>query len=526
MTASWTPHPMSFTEKTFIQTPPSQSAQTMFSRPHEAELKRHPNPLLPKQSIDPTGQGCHAGMWDDAFTPLGHGADDVGTDNWATKRKTPASYNYSTPSYLSTSHPSANVLPWMSTLSDYSRKKSDEWEEHPTGQEKQVMVTLRDDQLGQIVDALSPPKHDREISRTPSALYHANGQKTTHNYFSSKSVAVPYINRPSSAFPARKPSYPGANTLSSQKYRSQDGNKQTTPGLRRPHMSTRDEDIDPPQLRLQTPSPRSNITLTPNLFVQRQPAAVPDISAMDWPSAHSSIRRLNRGEAPMSRAEINRLDSAHGPASINTRSRKENSTSDTPKVLNEAIRHDQTLTQTASPEPRLVQGSISKGHKAFPYHDRRNIPDLVEIIDVDALDPDLNITATEANMNKPSPFQPTHKSDASISSTNSTVRLERQLFSALGEELGSFDHRHHHHMDTTDMGSELAQALCAANTHSERGGSVVLESLTTSDFEPTGKRKRQGTLGGERSGSPMSKREKAEEQEQEERVGMVGLGGD
>jgi hypothetical protein len=128
----------------------------------------------------------------------------------------------------------------------------------------------------------------------------------------------------------------------------------------------------------------------------------------------------------------------------------------------------------------------------------------VEVIDVDAIDPHL-ATNTSLDNTKLSPFKPCHKTGVSLSSIDSTGRLERQLFSALGEELGSFER----HIDTTDMGPELAQALGGA-AHSDLSGSTMLNP-TANDFEPMIKRKRQVTLGhGDRERSPMTKKEKAE----------------
>lgn len=80
-------------------------------------------------------------------------------------------------------------------------------------------------------------------------------------------------------------------------------------------------------------------------------------------------------------------------------------------------------------------------------------------------------------------FDPGHKSG--MSSIDSTGRLERTLFSALGEELNSFAEG----MDAT--------------THTDAMSAVLpgLEDLDT----PLAKRKRQGTFGAERGPSPVPK---------------------
>jgi hypothetical protein len=83
-------------------------------------------------------------------------------------------------------------------------------------------------------------------------------------------------------------------------------------------------------------------------------------------------------------------------------------------------------------------------------------------------------------------FMPGHKV---ISSMDSTGRLERQLFSALGEELNNFNE------------------------------ATELESFETSAT----KRKRQGTFGAERGRSPIAKLVREEEKEMQDVVGITHL---
>jgi hypothetical protein len=125
-----------------------------------------------------------------------------------------------------------------------------------------------------------------------------------------------------------------------------------------------------------------------------------------------------------------------------------------------------------------------------------------EIIDVDVIDPNL-AAGTIVDLAKLSPFEPGHK--ANMSSISSTGRLERQLYSALGEELGSFEQQ----MNTDGMGSELAQALSGTATRNGRSDSTVLDP-TGSEFEPAAKRKREGAFGGEGGSSPLKKKERAQ----------------
>jgi hypothetical protein len=239
---------------------------------------------------------------------------------------------------------------------------------------------------------------------------------------------------------------------------------------------------------------------------------------IDTSSAPLSIYSFNKTEAPLMAGGYNKVGSAHAPSVVNVRSRKEGMASDSTKPLDQALRHDQSLLPAMSTgSTKLhVPSSTPKDRDKFAYNTPK-LPELVEIIDIDAVDPQLNTNPSLDN-SKLSPFKPNHKPGASLSSIDSTGRLERQLFSALGEELGNFEHQ----MDMTGMGPELTQALDSTTAHSDLGGTTMLNH-TASEFESSIKRKRQGTLGGERDRSPMTKKERsglAESDDQSEEVGV------
>ncbi|EOA91223.1 uncharacterized protein SETTUDRAFT_152366 [Exserohilum turcica Et28A] len=516
---SWTPNTRTFAGDNHAQTPPSPRAQPIFAKSHENEPKRRSNAHLPpisQFSRHPmvSMNNSRAGMWDDAFGMLGNGADDMNTDNWATKRGTPGSCDYSMPDYMYTSHHSTNGSPWMENMTRFGQSESTGWNDRPRKEkEKQVIVTLREDQLGQIIEAISPPKRHREIPRAFDAQYHENDSHS-HSYHQAKYGAAPLTSRPSSASLGRKWMHPDSNSalrnstnkVSFQKNYGQDEGKDRMPMTQRSSTLIHKENNVASQLRLPTPFPYANRVPTPNPFVQRQSTAASEMSMRDPSSIQPTMYRFSRSEAPPPTTEPSKFGSAHGPSTVNVRSRKEGLASDSPKLTDKATRHDQSLLPTVSPDAGLAQSSTCKDQSRFT-HGKKGIPDLVEIIDVDAIDPSLDSNMAMDNT-KLSPFKSSHKSGASVSSIDSTVRLERQLFSALGEELGSFDH--HHRIDTTGMGPELAQALgggtvgAGGNPHSEVSASTTTLNPAASDFEPSIKRKRQGTLGGERDASPMS----------------------
>jgi hypothetical protein len=403
----------------------------------------------------------------------------------------------------------------MRGMPPYDHSVSTEWDEHRPRKEKdrQLVVTLRDDQLGQIIEAISPPKQNRELPQGFGSQRHEHAGRppTAHTYYPPKMGAPPPTNRPSSSSMARTSSYPdfnnaprnATNKLSPNKQYSHDTLKDRPPMMYQPSMTSKKENCLPSQSRLPTPFPNANRVPTPNPFSQRQPTYNSDVSMRDTSSALSSMYRFHRSEAPPPSAEPGKAGSAHGPQTINIRSRKEGMASNSPKLPDQAMRHDQSLLPGVGMEARTTHRPSSKGPDRSGHNTQKNIPDVVEVIDVDAIDPRLDSNAS-LDHNKLSPFKPNHKPGASLSSIDSTGRLERQLFSALGEELGSFDQQ----IDTAGMGPELTQALTGGTTRSDLSGTTMLNP-NASDFEPTVKRKRQGTFGAERDRSPMTKKEKA-----------------
>jgi hypothetical protein len=150
------------------------------------------------------------------------------------------------------------------------------------------------------------------------------------------------------------------------------------------------------------------------------------------------------------------------------------------------VRHDQGLLPEADPATKHKGASRNTSNVTSPH------THIDDIIDIDAVD---------------DAFVPGHK--RGTSSIDSTSRLERKLYSALGEEL-SF------HAD--------ADSLPGAESEEITGGTDMV------DLEldvPATKRKRQGTLGGERDRSPMVKmvREEINDDPLGDSPGISHLGG-
>ncbi|CAN9321301.1 unnamed protein product [Alternaria sp. RS040] len=544
-TLSWAPKARPVIGDMQMQSPISQLSMYNVDRPPNILPHRRSNAHLPSISqfskpVPSLKNNSRLGTWGDTLNSLSGCADDVSMDTWSTKRTTSGStsdmampdYSY-TSSHLSRQGPP----PWMPDKSQYSQNNSTDWESHHPGKDKerQLVVTLRDDQLGQIIEAMSPPKQNRELQYGFRSQHHENAGRppTAHTYYPSKPETVPPVNRPSSASIIRKSSYAELNNVlrntsnkqSPAKQQSQDKVNDKSSTLNHLSVPTNKENCPPSQSRLPTPFPHANRVPTPNPFAQRLPTYTSNVSMRDPSIALSSIHRFNRSEAPSPTTESAKFGSAHGPSTVHIRGRKEGFTSSLPRLSDQAMRHDQSSPPSPNSGSQTVHDFASKNQDR-PLHDTQSgIPDLVEVIDVDAIDAHL---ATNAALDgtKLSPFKPCHKTGVSLSSIDSTGRLERQLFSALGEELGSFEH----HIDNAGMGPELTQATGGGMAHSDVSGTVMLNP-TASDFEPTIKRKRQATLShGDRERSPMTKKEKAElvdaEGQNEEEVVVVCLRGD
>lgn len=374
-------------------------------------------------------------------------------------------------------------------------------------------MTWRDDQLGQILEAISPSKKHQNLHHGLPAQRSTQGtrQPTTQSHRPPKmgSLSVPV--RPSSAGIARTTSYPDFNAAlrnSANRPSSDQANFNPSASMRRNSQTMRlagkKENRDSSHLRIPTPHPLTSRMPTPNPFMLDTQHWDSDVSMRDGSSTFSSLCRFERDPAKID----SKIGSAHAPSAVgNVKSRKEGLLTDDSGLPNVETRHDESLlptlnansttkaTPTADDPDKSPRNRVNEMFASVPRH--------VEVIDVDAIDPSL-VADTTTDLANLSPFKPSHKSG--MSSISSTGRLEQQLYSALGEELGSFEQQ----MDTTGMGPELAKALSGAHTHSDLCGSTTLDQ-PVGNFEPIGKRKRQETFGDARDKSPTKKKEKAQQ---------------
>ncbi|KAF1926192.1 uncharacterized protein M421DRAFT_7132 [Didymella exigua CBS 183.55] len=423
--------------------------------PHQQPPDRMPS--LPQYSQPFMGhQGGHPTIWYNTYGTSGEPDDGMRLRSFPSQRYTSNTsglegfYDPSFPSYAAPLWASSTALSghFMNPVVNSRRP----WKDNNA---QQVMMALRDEQFGQILEAISPSKAERS---KPNDL---PAQNQSHRPPKMGALSVPV--RPSSAAMLR--TFPDVNASSrNRRPSSGQANFDMTAPVR--HHTNKKENHGP---RMHTPVP---FMLAPQRWDS-------DVSMRDGSSNASGLSRAET----FPRGVSSKIGCAHAPSAINqVKSRKEGLVNDT-NDLELDIRHDQSLLPIVN-NSKTVSGDL----------DRTPRNNHVEVIDVDTIDPTFT-----ANLAKLSPFKPSHK--AGMSSVSSTGRLERQLYSALGEELGSFEQ-----MDANEMGPELAKAL-SGDSQSDLSGSTALDA--TIDFEPMTKRKRQGTLGGEREKSPAKKKERA-----------------
>jgi hypothetical protein len=426
-------------------------------------------------------------------------------------------------------HRARPITPWVETTIHHTHSGSSAHDHGPANEkEQQVVVTLRDDQLGQIIEALSPPKSTRNLPHGHGGQYedYTAHPPISHAYYPPRMGNLP---RPSAAALARKSSYTDVNTASQNPMnRASLGNPDTSEPPKHkpfstyhPSASSNKENCSLSQSRLPTPFPFANRVPTPNPFALRMPRWDSDISMRDTNSVFSSFSHLDGTGLPMSYGATPQQTAAYTPSITGSvKSRKVGLARSSTSITEDDVRHDQSLLPPTGLESALRRSSATEHASAThgtPFVSARSRPKMVEIIDVDAIIPNLAASPRKVDTRKLSPCKSNHK--PGMSSVDSTGRLERQLFSALGEELGGYDAP----MDTTSMAPPPARGLMSSVAPTDLSGSTTW-TVGASDPEVASKRKRQVVE--EQNGSPMSKREKGVRVEEVGEQVMSRLRGD
>jgi hypothetical protein len=501
-----------------IRSPRSQFLKPTFARSHNVELPQGLSNHPPRNShfpVSPLSRKSNGGtdIWRDSLGSYCDSQDNINLNSWLTRQSSTgdALMGGCTTNSL---HHSRPIPPWAGTTTQYTHNGSLAQDHRPAKEkDQQVVVTLRDDQLGQIIEVLSPPKSSRNLPHGHGCQHdgYTGRRPTAHAYYPPRMDNLP---RPSSIALARKSSYTNLNTTSQHPMNKPSlGNLNTfEPPKHKPFTmfhpwaSSNKENLSPSQSRLPTPFPYANRVLTPNLFAPRIPRCDLDISMRDTNSVFSSFSHLDGTGLPMLYGATLKQTAAYTPSMTGgVKSRKEGLARSSTSLTEHDVRHDRSLLPPTGLESTLRCLSATENASAThgtPIVPTRSTPKMVEIIDVDAIVPGLEASPRKVETRKLSPFKTHHKSG--MSSIDSTGRLERQLFSALGEELGSYDPP----VDTTSMAPPPARGLTGSVAHADLSGSTT-RTAGASDSEVAGKRKRQ--IVEEQNGNPMSKREKGGE---------------
>jgi hypothetical protein len=426
--------------------------------------------------------------------------DDVAMSVWSTAPNTSGSTASAGHSHAHTPQIDS-FSAWAQGASKHAYRTSPGRDSHRSRRPKgnSIVVTLEDEQSGKTVDVDSPSKKSLNPPLNLSVPRHGHRIRPLTAQTSTPTSIRPVLvtqNHPSSYVSLHD--IPKLSTF--DRGSAAAALVVQSPTIHHPSYSSDKENRNPSQPWLPTSSSQTNIAPTPNMFAHKMSSRKHDAHVKNTSSIFPNLPDYDQNKP---QSALMRVNSAHSPSVLGSiKSRKEGMASETLKSPGYEVRHDQSLLPTLDNKSTDTRKPDTKNsHRDSPFVTRAQP---VEIIDVDAIDPRIS-HATE----KLPYFRPSHKSG--MSSIDSTVRLERTLYSALGEELGSFGHQ----MDTTDMGPELAQALTGTMVSAEHTDRSSTSSAET-DSDGVAKRKRQGTLGGERGRSPTNKKEKSKQAEVED----------
>lgn len=456
------------------------------SEPH-GRPNTAPIPHMPQFPKPPAGERNRgkAGRWENSFAESFTDPCDNASmmDLWRTQRMgSNSTTDVSMPDLLFAS-PSASKTrtSWQnpSSVQISTNKRDFERDTRNEREEKHVVVTLREDQLGLLVKALSPPK---KIRRSEQGTYQ-NYQAYSHSDHSIPQtcppkmgpMGAPLSRRPSTAGLALTTSYCDSNLqlrnisnkVSPTKQKDNTTLKEVGQSSSILHGSSvqRKENRNPSENRVATPHPFGRMP-TPQNYMQSPVWGPSHLNGAPWESdtdmrdpssLFSSLIRLEKRpqQTVLGKTSPTLVPTANG----NVKSKKEGRGMDVPANVGLSVRHDQSLLPPSAGTKQAPELNISP----------QNTPEVKR-------SPHAHIEET-SNLNEPKFFVPGHRSGMS-----SMERVETQLYSALGEELNSFNE----HVASANLGCETLSGL------------EVFES-------PLMKRKRGTTSGGDRGRSPNTK---------------------
>ncbi|KAH7138509.1 hypothetical protein B0J11DRAFT_587874 [Dendryphion nanum] len=361
---------------------------------------------------------------------------------------------------------------------------------------QQIVVYFNEDQFGQLVETLSPKKDDID---GPSGQDRERMKPTTAAPQPPKmgAISVPMDSRLSAAAPALKASYsdlqPHLQYVSDRlmSAKQNDGRRKHKDGKYLPMRSSQSvsgkENTIPSEQRMPPPYSFDTRYPTPHPalqgpvwghFSQKMSLSFSD-SDIEMRNASSALSSLTRNEKEQQQQQQPVSTSVRkSPAPVlavsgNVKSRKEGLELGTPGLSDFQIRHDQSLW----PTPKMQQDKPQSQKTPF------NSPATEGVHSSFGARSGMG---TGLVAEPKTTFVPGHRS-----AMNSLEKIEAECYHALGEDLGIFETESGG--GGMGMGTELGGEMRTYD-----GGLEEFESSVT-------KRKRQGTIGGERGRSPIAK---------------------
>lgn len=482
---------------TGVHSPGLKQFKSPFNRPINPEPGNRPNtaPIpnaaqFPRPPLHERGRRGPP-IWDDSladsFTDSLEDVSVTDTCTWTTHTGLSKSAGDTyIPEMLETSPREVPRETLHNQRNDYDHRKRAKWLEsmRGPGEEARHGVTFREDQFGRLVEAFSPPKPNRHSEQTNSHHDHGHAPSMlgpSQGYPKMGTMGAPQNTRPSAASLARTSSYSNFNNghlrnISHNIARNPEEKKHSKDMDRSPSLAVASakgkENRNPSENRIPTPFNLGGFTNPHHVFAQGPNPWGPSGRGTVW-TTDLEARDQFASMPPQPPVARHSPAPAHVPSGRGgIKSRKEGLGVGSPaSCINEQVattRHDKSLLPAVDTQPLKEPSGDSQKHP--PSHAPAPI---IPIPEEDA----------HGRHQHPQPFIPGHRGGMS-----SMERVETELFSALGEELNSF---------SQDMGTAATHMSGDANVN-------VLPSLDELECSPVIKRKRRGSMGGERE-SPRAK---------------------
>jgi hypothetical protein len=271
------------------QSPSSQVSTSAARRPRSPERPQRPNshPSLPRVSKPAvrTIKDARSNMWEDSFESFCDTQDDTSMDFWPVHRST-SNLNsdiFKGNCMFPSSRSTRTQPPWITPSQEQHPNANLGWHDsHLMKQkERQVLLTLGDDQIGHVFEAISPPKIQHNLPHNAQdRLKGSRGRALTpRSYHASTIGSVPLTGRLSTAAFARKPSYPNlteplplaAMRSSPDKPNVTDFRTNMPPSSYHASVASNKENFAPSQSQLPIPVSYAGRAAMPNSYFPKMP---------------------------------------------------------------------------------------------------------------------------------------------------------------------------------------------------------------------------------------------------------------